>query len=464
MLDDGRVQASPDHCTATYCFPVNTGATTTGNATVSWAWAGEGLDNPGFAAPHMVCSSDGFNGPLIAECDDITGALVTIPPCPTYPEIEIDPASVTVILQPSQSTEQRTLEIYNRGDADLHWSLSEKTDLPWLSEAPTSGTVSTGWSMNQVTLSFDKAGLTPGTYSGTLVIASDDPDEASVEVPVSLQVVGIPSLRLDPEYVSVQVPQGSAPITSTLRIYNDGNDVLTWSVSEYMNEYDWLTESPTSGSVPAGTDYGTLTLTFDPTGLLPAQYSAILALPNNDPWQSNKYVNVTMFVIDTTDTDGDGVLDSADNCPLIGNADQADTDDDGAGDACDNCPLAYNPYQDDSDGNGIGDACEANRISVESLVVTTKLSRRSATYTASITVVDIDGAPVKKAVVNTIWFMNDDTILELQGTTGRTGVARLTLRNVPLSNLAVGMCVQNVTRTGYVYVPTEWEDCYFLGN
>lgn len=35
------------------------------------------------------------------------------------------------------------------------------------------------------------------------------------------------------------------------------------------------------------------------------------------------------------DSDGDGVSDAADNCPLVPNADQADADGDGIGDACD---------------------------------------------------------------------------------------------------------------------------------
>jgi len=38
-----------------------------------------------------------------------------------------------------------------------------------------------------------------------------------------------------------------------------------------------------------------------------------------------------------TDYDGDGVLDSCDNCPEIANADQADYDGDGIGDSCDGC-------------------------------------------------------------------------------------------------------------------------------
>ena len=59
------------------------------------------------------------------------------------------------------------------------------------------------------------------------------------------------------------------------------------------------------------------------------------------------------------DDDNDGVTDRSDNCPFKANADQADKDHDGVGDACDNCPLVANPDQLDSDGDGLGDACDA---------------------------------------------------------------------------------------------------------
>jgi len=75
------------------------------------------------------------------------------------------------------------------------------------------------------------------------------------------------------------------------------------------------------------------------------------------------------------DDDNDGVDDGADNCPLVGNADQLDTDSDGLGDACDpdddndgvddgadNCPLAANPGQEDLDGDGQGDVCDEQNL------------------------------------------------------------------------------------------------------
>lgn len=73
------------------------------------------------------------------------------------------------------------------------------------------------------------------------------------------------------------------------------------------------------------------------------------------------------------DTDGDGVANTADNCPGIANANQLDTDGDGTGDACDsdddqdtvadgadNCPLVSNPDQLDTDGDGAGNVCDGD--------------------------------------------------------------------------------------------------------
>jgi hypothetical protein len=58
------------------------------------------------------------------------------------------------------------------------------------------------------------------------------------------------------------------------------------------------------------------------------------------------------------DSDGDGLADSEDNCPLVWNPTQGDQDADGVGNACDNCPSGFNPPQTDGDGDGFGDACD----------------------------------------------------------------------------------------------------------
>jgi hypothetical protein len=58
------------------------------------------------------------------------------------------------------------------------------------------------------------------------------------------------------------------------------------------------------------------------------------------------------------DRDGDGVLDSVDNCPDTYNPTQDDEDGDHVGDLCDPCPPSTNNA--DADGDGVGDACDPN--------------------------------------------------------------------------------------------------------
>lgn len=59
---------------------------------------------------------------------------------------------------------------------------------------------------------------------------------------------------------------------------------------------------------------------------------------------------------DRIDTDGDSVPDGCDVCP--GFDDLSDGDFDGIPDSCDNCPEDFNPGQEDSDHDEIGDACD----------------------------------------------------------------------------------------------------------
>jgi len=77
------------------------------------------------------------------------------------------------------------------------------------------------------------------------------------------------------------------------------------------------------------------------------------------------------------DTDGDGIVDAADNCPDDYNPDQSDHDGDGFADACDNCPFNFNDSQDDTDGDKIGDACE-------DYVITSDITSETTTVDAEI--------------------------------------------------------------------------------
>ena len=68
-------------------------------------------------------------------------------------------------------------------------------DAAWLSVNPISGDVPVGSSLS-VTLTFAATDLEIGTYRANLIITSNDPDEAQITVPVTLQVAATRSVYL----------------------------------------------------------------------------------------------------------------------------------------------------------------------------------------------------------------------------------------------------------------------------
>ncbi|WP_157974430.1 PKD domain-containing protein, partial [Lewinella sp. IMCC34183] len=109
-------------------------------------------------------------------------------------------------------------------------------------------------------------------------------------------------------------------------------------------------------------------------------YNVTLTVTDEDGGKGTDVVTINA-IRDETDTDGDGIRDVEDNCPLVPNADQsqntyyADFDGDGYGDpaatilactppegyvdnALDNCPTRKSFDLTDTDGDGLGDACD----------------------------------------------------------------------------------------------------------
>lgn len=110
--------------------------------------------------------------------------------------------------------------------------------------------------------------------------------------------------------------------------------------------------------------------------LAPGQYTAeVIALDRAgpEPFASGGTSSFSVIAAGASDSDADGLADSADNCPFTANADQADNDGGGGGDACDdnddndaavdandNCRTVADPSQTDTDGDGQGDPCDTD--------------------------------------------------------------------------------------------------------
>ena len=104
-----------------------------------------------------------------------------------YKDINSPDNSATVGIQNSDGSDGLQV-VFNA--AYLHNQLAVVFDRPnnWLTVDPSSGTVEPDQSLD-VTVTFDAAELDEGTYSGNLLLESNDPANPSVEIPVTFEVL-----------------------------------------------------------------------------------------------------------------------------------------------------------------------------------------------------------------------------------------------------------------------------------
>jgi C1A family cysteine protease len=113
------------------------------------------------------------------------------------------------------------------------FTTAEATDCPWLSVNSTSGSVAPSDS-HDITVSIDTTGL-GSNYTAEIVIASNDPDEDSTVVPVTLHVSEAPPAEPDITVSPTSFNKTLAPYTTqnyTLTIGNDGDAELTYNITD----------------------------------------------------------------------------------------------------------------------------------------------------------------------------------------------------------------------------------------
>ena len=146
--------------------------------------------------------------------------------------------------------------------------ICESGDIPWASVSPASGTTPPALTTT-VDVAFDSTGLGEGSYTGNLCVASNDPDEPLVVVPVELTVEsGPPDIEVDPTSLFSAQPTGSV-VVKPLDISNVGGENLDWEVIE---------ELPSVSIAPSGIDFprGTAAPSHGvPTGGKPSQGSTV---------------------------------------------------------------------------------------------------------------------------------------------------------------------------------------------
>jgi subtilisin family serine protease len=199
-------------------------------ATREWLIAGGGVllegDNPATLPIYntlLDAAGAGFRYQDVRGASGITTSVYPHPTTRDVARVNLDanlatltaiPAPATLLVedlagQPSAAAvvvgAGRILAFTDEVFSDYHASFADNqllanqafdwlSGITWLRVAPASGVTLPG-GVSPVTVTMDAAGLPGGDYAARIVVASDDPDEPEIHVPVSLHVTRLPSVE-----------------------------------------------------------------------------------------------------------------------------------------------------------------------------------------------------------------------------------------------------------------------------
>jgi hypothetical protein len=140
-----------------------------------------------------------------------------------------------------------------------------------------------------INVSANPAGLSAGTYSGTVTVASSAATNSPVAIPVTLMVTPAPVLTAQPNALTFAYQQnGPAPTPGTFSLSSSGA-VLAYSIVQDSTA-PWLFAS-SSGPTPS-----TVTVSVDPSGLQPGAYQGTIQLVASAAGNSPLNVPVSLTV------------------------------------------------------------------------------------------------------------------------------------------------------------------------
>ena len=147
-------------------------------------------------------------------------------------------------------------------------------------------------------ISANPAGLTAGTYQGTVTIVSPlaSPSQVNIAVTFTVTAAATGHLSTDPSPLSFHVLNGASPVTSQIALSNSGSGSLSFTAAASTSAGGaWLAVTPSNGTVSASAP-AALTITITPGSLAAGVYSASITLSSPDNVDPPLVIPVTLLV------------------------------------------------------------------------------------------------------------------------------------------------------------------------
>ena len=216
------------------------------------------------------------------------------------PQLSIDKQSLSFPFPLNGQPRSQPVVVTNSGGGSLAFTATTRTDTggTWLTVSPASGQVLPS-APATLTITADPAGLAPGTYSGSLTVATAVGDQT---LPVVMTVSAIDkAILLSQSGLSyIGVSQGGIVAPQTFSVINIGTGVVNYSVTKSVlsGDPDWLQIGSTSGSSDASAPVApTVTVRANPSILPAGKYYGLVRVTAPGAANSPQVVSVFLQVL-----------------------------------------------------------------------------------------------------------------------------------------------------------------------
>lgn len=242
-----------------------TSGTTPGNIAVSV--------NPSGLSPGVYNGSVRLTSTTAGTASFDVPVTLTIASSPT---LTVTPASVNFAYQTGTAAPAPQVLTFTTSGPAIPFTLTPipgPTGGNWLVLSSVSGQASEA-QPQQITLSANITGLLPATYTTRILVNAPQSSTPSFEIPVNLLVSSLPLLILGtpPQPFNYQLG-GSNPATQTIAVSSSSTPISFNASATVTGGTNWLTITPSSGTTPQ-----TLTLSVNPGGLAPGEYTGTVTL------------------------------------------------------------------------------------------------------------------------------------------------------------------------------------------
>src|SRR5579859_49339 len=175
---------------------------------------------------------------------------VTMGVNPASANLVISNATFTFSGDPVTNPAAQTLTIQNTGGQSLNWiaSVATASGANWLSLSSGSGSLPGGAS-NAITVMATSAGLSVGSYSGTITLSYGGVTATPVTVTLVVNPPPVAKIAISQGGLSFHAIMGQNPPTQSFTITNTGNAPLNWGILEDATAKTYTPVSQSSGTL-----------------------------------------------------------------------------------------------------------------------------------------------------------------------------------------------------------------------